>query len=133
MTTWLFFEGDLRKAIDGKKIDNLVDSLKAKNVAERQRQNLVVGINKARGEFTNLIDILDKNLGKGVKLTEGVKTFREILKDRVQSQIGGTYKIFEDRGGIFKLFRGYEPTDEAYTNAVNLFRRFLSSKNLLII
>ena len=125
----LMFEGDLRKAIDGKKIDKLVDSLKAKNVAERQRQNLVVGINKARNEFTNLIDILDKNIGQGAKLTEGVKTFKEILKDRVQSQIGGTYRIFEDRGGIFRLFRGYEPTDEAYTNAVNLFRRFLSKKD----
>ena len=125
----IMFEGDLRKAIDGKKIDKLVDGLKNKNILEGQRQNIVVGLNKARNEFTNLIDILDKNLGKGVKLTEGVKTFREILKDRVQSQIGGTYKIFEDRGGIFKLFRGYEPTDEAYTNAVNLFRRFLSKKD----
>ncbi len=122
----LMFEGDLRKPIDGKKIDDLVDSLKAKNVAERQRQNLVVGINTARNEFTNLIDILDKNIGQGAKLAEGVKTFKEILKDRVQAQIGSTYKIYEDRGGIFKLFRGYEPTDAAYTNAVNLFRRYLA-------
>ena len=63
------------------------------------------GLNNARNEFTNLIDILDRNIGKGTKLKEGVKTFKEILKDRVQAQIGGTYRVFEDRGGIFKLFR----------------------------
>ena len=122
----LLFEGDLRSPLDPKKVDTLIDSLKAKNITERQRQNIVVGVNNARNEFTNLIDILDKNIAKGVKLKEGVKTLKEILKDRVQGQIGSTYKVYEDRGGIFKLFRGYEPTDEAYSNAVNLFRRFLS-------
>ena len=125
----IMFEGDLRKPISGKKIDNLVDGLKNKKIGEAQRQKIVVGLNNARNEFTNLIDILDRNIGTGAKLTEGVKTFKEILKDRVQAQIGGTYRIFEDRGGIFRLFRGYEPTDEAYTNAVNLFRRLLSKKD----
>jgi len=125
----IMFEGDLRKPISGKKIDNLVDGLKNKKIGEAQRQKIVVGLNNARNEFTNLIDILDRNIGTGAKLTEGVKTFKEILKDRVQAQIGGTYRVFEDRGGIFKLFRGYEPTDEAYTNTVNLFRRLLSKKD----
>ena len=125
----LMFEGDLRKPISGKKIDDLIDGLKSKNIAEGSRQKIVVGLNNARNEFTNLINILDRNIGKGTKLTAGVKTFKEILKGRVQSQIGGTYRIFEDRGGIFKLFRGYEPSDAAYTNAVNLFRRLLSKQD----
>ena len=27
---------------------------------------------------------------------------------------------------MFKLFQKFEPTDEAYANAINLFRRYLS-------
>jgi len=122
----LLFEGNLRNPLDGKKVDNLVEGLKLKNVTENQRQKIVTGINDARKEFTGLIDILDNNIATGDKLKEGVKSLKEILRDRVQAQIGSTYKIFEDRGGLFKMFRGYEPTDEAYTNAVNLFRRLLA-------
>ena len=127
----LLFEGNLRQPLDGKKVDNLVDGLKLKNVTENQRQKIVTGINDARKEFTGLIDILDNNIATGDKLKEGVKSLKEILRDRVQAQIGSTYKIFEDRGGLFKMFRGYEPTDEAYTNAVNLFRRLIARNDKL--
>ena len=127
----LLFEGNLRQPLDGKKVDNLVQGLKLKNVTENQRQKIVTGINDARQEFTGLIDILDNNIATGDKLKEGVKSLKEILRDRVQAQIGSTYKIFEDRGGLFKMFRGYEPTDEAYTNAVNLFRRLIARNDKL--
>ena len=46
-----------------------------------------------------------------------------LLKDRITNWVGSTYRIFEDQGkGIFKLFRRYQPTDEAYEGAVNFYR-----------
>ena len=47
------------------------------------------------------------------------------MKDRVEGWLGGTYRIFEKPAGITKLFRSDPYTDEAYTRAVNLFRRYL--------
>jgi len=120
------FEGNLRDPINPKKIDELVDSMKLKNVNQETRQNIVAGLNNARSEFTNLIDILSKN-AEGTKLSKGVEELQDILKNRIQNWTGTTYRIFEQQPkGIFKLFQRYQPTDEAYTNAINLFRRYLS-------
>jgi len=119
------FEGNLADPINARKIDELVDLFNDVNVSKQTKQNILLGVNDARSEFTKLINILD-NKAEGVKLKEGVKNLQTILKDRVQNWIGNSYRIFEDRRGIFKTFKRYEPTDEAYNNAINLFRRYLS-------
>jgi hypothetical protein len=119
------FEGNLADPINARKIDELVDLFNDVNVSKQTKQNILLGVNDARSEFTKLIGILD-NKAEGVKLKEGVKNLQTILKDRVQNWIGNSYRIFEDRRGIFKTFKRYEPTDEAYNNAINLFRRYLS-------
>ena len=96
---------------------------------EESRQLIVNGINNARGEFTNLINILDNNVS-GAKLNKGVKELQSLLQSRVNGWIGGTYKIFEDQGkGIFKFFKRYEPTDEVVNNATNFFRREIAKEN----
>ena len=119
------FEGNLADPINPKKIDELVTSMRAKNVNEETSQNIITSLNTARGEFTNLVNILNKN-AEGVTFTKGTKELQDILKNRIQNWTGTTYKIFEQPKGIFKLFQRYEPTDESYVNAVNLFRRYLS-------
>ena len=48
------------------------------------------------------------------------------MKDRIEGWLGGTYRIFQKPRGLFKLFQKYKPTDEAYANAINLFRRYLA-------
>ena len=118
----VLFEGDIRKAINPDKIDDLLNQMKKSNVPEASRQNIVGGLNNARQEFSKLIDILDNNL-KGVEFTKAQKEMESLLKDRVTNWVGSTYRIFEDQGrGIFKLFRRYEPTDEAYEGAVNFYK-----------
>ena len=120
------FEGNLADPINPKKIDELVTSMRAKNVNEETSQNIITSLNTARGEFTNLVNILNKN-AEGATLTKGTEELQNILKNRIQSWTGTTYRIFEEQPrGVFKLFQRYEPTDEAYTNAINLFRRYLS-------
>ena len=53
--------------------------MKKSNVGEESRQLIVNGINNARGEFTNLITILDNN-ASGAKLNKGVKELQSLLK-----------------------------------------------------
>ena len=48
------------------------------------------------------------------------------MKDRIEGWLGGTYRIFQKPKGLFKLFQKFKPTDEAYANAINLFRRYLA-------
>jgi len=121
----LIFEGDLSKSINSKKVDELVEFFGKTNVKKDVRQNILTAANDARQEFTNLVSILNKN-AEGIKFKEGTKQAQKLLKDRVKNYIGNSYRIFEDRRGIFKTFQRYEPTDEAYLNAINLFRRYLN-------
>jgi hypothetical protein len=120
----VLFEGDLSKELNPKAIDDLVDFLKTKKLGEENIQNIVLNLNNARGEFTNLIKILERN-AEG-KIKTGAKDLQKIMKDRIEGWLGGTYRIFQKPKGLFKLFQKFEPTDEAYANAINLFRRYLS-------
>jgi len=120
----VLFEGDLSKELNPKAVDDLVDFLKTKKLGEENIQNIVLNLNNARGEFTNLIKILERN-AEG-KIKTGAKDLQQIMKDRIEGWLGGTYRIFQKPKGLFKLFQKFEPTDEAYANAINLFRRYLS-------
>jgi len=120
----VLFEGDLSKELNPKAIDDLVNFLKTKKLGEENIQNIVLNLNNARGEFTNLIKILERN-AEG-KIKTGAKDLQKIMKDRIEGWLGGTYRIFQKPKGLFKLFQKFEPTDEAYANAINLFRRYLS-------
>ena len=124
----VLFKGNIRDRVDAKELDKLLDLMKKSNVGEESRQLIVNGINNARGEFTNLINILDNNVS-GAKLNKGVKELQSLLSSRVNGWIGGTYRIFEDQGkGIFKFFKRYTPTDEAINNATNFFRREIAKE-----
>ena len=120
----ILFEGDLSKPINPKAIDDLSKFLKNKEVSEEAAQNIITNLNSARGEFTNLIEILNRNAG--TKKAAGAKDLQAIMKERIEGWLGGTYKIFQKPRGLFKLFQKYKPTDEAYANAINLFRRYLA-------
>ena len=93
-------------------------------MGEESIQNIVSNLNNARGEFTNLINILNRNAG--TKKAAGAKDLQAIMKDRIEGWLGGTYRIFQKPRGLFKLFQKYKPTEEAHANAVNLFRRYLA-------
>jgi len=121
----VLFEGDLNKKINPKAKDGLIKLLKQKKIPEESITNIVTNLNGARNEFINLIDILNKNT-KG-KIAAGAKDLQKIMKDRIEGWLGGTYRIFQKPKGLFKLFQKFEPTDQAYANAINLFRRYLSN------
>ena len=120
----VLFEGDLTKPINPKASDDLIKLLKQKDVSEESIANIVTNLNSARGEFTNLINILNRNT-EG-KIAAGAKDLQKIMKERIEGWLGGTYKIFQKPKGLFKLFQKFKPTDEAYARAINLFRRYLS-------
>ena len=119
----VLFEGDLKDPVNPKALDEIVKFLDDKKVSKESTQNIVGNLNAARQEFTNLISILERNT-EG-KISAGAKDLQKIMKDRVEGWLGGTYRIFEKPAGITKLFRSDPYTDEAYTRAVNLFRRYL--------
>jgi hypothetical protein len=120
----VLFEGDLSKPINPKASDDLIKLLKNKEIPEESITNIVTNLNGARNEFTNLIDILNRNAG--TKIAAGAKDLQKIMKDRIEGWLGGTYRIFQKPRGLFKLFQKFKPTDEAYANAINLFRRYLA-------
>ena len=120
----VLFEGDLTKEINPKAVDDLVKFLQKSDIGEESIQNIVSNLNNARGEFTNLINILNRNAG--TKKAAGAKDLQAIMKERIEGWLGGTYRIFQKPRGLFKLFQKYKPTDESYANAINLFRRYLA-------
>ena len=120
----VLFEGDLSKEINPKAVDDLVKFLQKSDIGEESIQNIISNLNAARGEFTNLIQILQRNAG--TKIAAGAKDLQAIMKERIEGWLGGTYKILQRPKGLFKLFQKFKPTDQAYTNAINLFRRYLS-------
>ena len=120
----VLFEGDLSKPINPKASDDFIKLLKNKEIPEESITNIVTNLNSARNEFTNLIDILNRNAG--TKIAAGAKDLQAIMKDRIEGWLGGTYRIFQKPKGLFKLFQKFKPTDEAYANAINLFRRYLA-------
>ena len=120
----VLFEGDLSKELNPGAVDDLVKFLQNKKVNEDSIQNIVLNLNNARGEFSNLIKILERNTEGKIKT--GAKDLQKIMKERIEGWLGGTYRIFQRPKGLFKLFQQYKPTDEAYVNAINLFRRYLA-------
>jgi len=120
----VLFEGDLTKPINPNASDDLIKLLKNKDIPEESVTKIVNNLNSARGEFTNLINILQRNT-EG-KISAGAKDLQKIMKERIEGWLGGTYRIFQQPKGLFKLFQKFKPTDEAYANAINLFRRYLA-------
>ena len=120
----VLFEGDLSKPINPKASDDLITLLQNKKISEESIANIVTNLNGARNEFTNLIDILNRNAG--TKIAAGAKDLQKIMKDRIEGWLGGTYRIFQKPKGLFKLFQTKPYSDEAYANAINLFRRYLA-------
>ncbi len=121
------FEGDITKKINPKAIDNIVEQMDSVKLNSEARQRIVGAVDRAREEFTGLIGILNRyNPDNKEKIKSGVKTLQSILKDRISGWVGSTYKAFEPNTGILKVFQRYKPTDEAYNNAISLFRRYLS-------
>ena len=120
----VLFEGDLNKPINPGAKDGLIRSLKDKKVSEESIGTITSNLDAARNEFTNLISILERN-AEG-KISAGAKDLQKIMKERIEGWLGGTYRIFQRPKGLFKLFQQFKPTDEAYVNAINLFRRYLS-------
>ena len=113
------FEGNMRKPIDPKKGNELFKNIKAKKLTEGQEANLIRGINQSRSEFARLLDLIDD-----VKVQDDM---RGLMKERIESYVGNTYKIFEDKSILG--YRAYQPTDEAYSNAINIFRRYIAKNN----
>ena len=120
------FEGDISKPINPKSMDDIVKQMDDIELNPQSRQKIVGAIDNARNEFTTLIGYLNNNIKDKKNLKSGVKDLQELLKDRVQGWVGSTYRAFEPRSRFFKAFQRFKPTEEAYSNAINLFRRYLA-------
>ena len=124
----LLFEGDIRGRIDPKKVDELFDTMGKSNVKEESQRIIVNGLENAREEFTKLVTYLDEAVPTK-DLRKAQTELKGLMKDRIVGWVGGTYRIFEDQSkGLFKFFRRYEPTDEAYENGINFFQRQIAQE-----
>jgi hypothetical protein len=101
----------------------LIDSLKTKNIDQKSRVKILEAIDGARGEFTNLLQIIERN-SAGATVAKNKKELTEILKDRIKNYVGTTYKIFEDKSVLG--YKRYKPTDQVYNSAVQVVKRSLA-------
>lgn len=122
----LLLDGDLSKDINVNNLDNLVNSLKEKNISKEARSRIKDSLNDARSEFNSLIKVIE-GAAPPAKAGEVVKEIKGITEDRIKSFIGNTYNIFEQKGILG--FKRYLPTDQAYNAAVNVVRRSLAETN----
>ena len=109
----LLFDGDLTTGVlDPKKSDAMLTKLKNMGVEGETSGTIIQQLENARSEFARL-----------AKLTQGKNKneLTDILKERISSYVGNTYKIFEDKP-ILGFFNRFKPSDEAITNAINFFR-----------
>ena len=120
------FKGDISKPINPKALDNIVEEMDNIKLNPEARQRIVGAIDAGRAEFTNLIGLVNQKIPDKDKLKSGVKELQELLEKRISGWVGSTYRAFEPKSRFFKFFNRYEPTDEAYSNAINLFRRYLA-------
>ena len=123
----VLFEGDLAKPANGKANDAFISLLEKAGIKENDYQNILTNMTSARSEFSNLISILERNADTPGAISAGKKDLKEILAGKVKGWIGNTYKVLDrPKSGLSRLFQDIEPTDEAYANSINLFRRFLA-------
>jgi hypothetical protein len=61
------FEGDITKKINPKKLDEIVAQMDDIQINPEARQRIVGAIDAARGEFTNLVNIFNKNVSQKEK------------------------------------------------------------------
>jgi hypothetical protein len=120
------FEGDISKPINPKSMDDIVKQMDDIELDPQSRQKIVGAIDRARNEFTTLVGYLNNNIKDKKNLKPGLEELQELLKDRVQGWVGSTYRAFEPRSRFFKAFQRYKPTEQAYSNAIALFRRYLA-------
>jgi len=120
------FEGDISKPINPKSMDDIVKQMDDIELDPQSRQKIVGAIDRARNEFTTLVGYLNNNIKDKKNLKPGLEELQELLKDRVQGWVGSTYRAFEPKSRFFKWFQRYKPTEQAYSNAIDLFRRYLA-------
>jgi len=120
------FEGDISKPINPKSMDDIVRQMDDIELDPQSRQKIVGAIDNARNEFTTLVGYLNNNIKDKKNLKPGLEELQELLKDRVQGWVGSTYRAFEPKSRFFKWFQRYKPTEQAYSNSIALFRRYLA-------
>ena len=119
----ILLNGDLNKKANKEKLETLIDSLKIKNIDQKSTVKILEAIDGARGEFTNLLQIIERN-SAGATVAKNKKELTEILKDRIKNYVGTTYKIFEDKSVLG--YKRYKPTDQVYNSAVQVVKRSLA-------
>ncbi len=120
----LLVGGDIEKGVDAKKLAGILEELNIKNVPQNKIKELVKNLDEGRAEFNGLVDILKRT----AKNSKGATTeFQNLFKKRLEGYAGNTFKIFETKSNIFNGFRKYQPTDEAYTAAIKVFKDSLKT------
>jgi len=114
--------GDLGTDIDPTQLRELLSKLGMKNVSKEAQENLISNLNAGRAEFNNLLDILNRHAGGVKKGKDAPEELKELFKKRLEGYTSNTFQIFEHKSNLLNGFRKYQPTDEAYSNAVTVFK-----------
>jgi len=115
----VLLDGDLSTGLNPKKVEDLLNKLKVKDIPKESQDLLLDSLNAGRNELNNLVEILQKTSGGAGKTAQ--QELKKLFEKRLGGYVGNTFKIFETKSNIFNLFRKYEPTEQSYKNAIKVF------------
>ena len=118
------FSGKINENVEKEIVDDIVSTMTKKGAKQENIDTILTGIYRIRNEFTNLISIASRGTGE---VSEGLMSnLRGLMGDRLKTQIGNTYSIFEDK--FANMFNTFPPSREAVDKVKQIFIRY-AAKN----
>ena len=118
------FSGQINEAIDADVIKDIITTMEKRGIKQEGIDTVLTGIDRIRGEFSNLINIASKGTGD---IPEGLMSdLRGLMGDRVKNIVGNTYEIFDNK--YANVFNKFTPSREAVDKVKQVFIRY-ASKN----
>ena len=118
------FSGKINENVEKEIVDDIVSTMTKKGAKQESIDTILTGIYRIRNEWTNLISIASRGTGE---VSEGLMSnLRGLMGDRLKTQIGNTYSIFEDK--FANMFNTFPPSREAVDKVKQIFIRY-AAKN----
>jgi hypothetical protein len=118
------YSGKVNEKLDQSIIDNIVDTMRKRGSSPEAVDTILTAVEKIRNQFSDLITIASR--GAGDLPDELVLQLRGLMGDRLKTQIGNTYAIFDNK--FANLFNKFTPSQDKIDKVKQIFIRY-AAKN----
>lgn len=118
------YSGKVDQKLDQNIVDNIVDTMRKRGSTTESVDTVLTAIEKVRNQFSDLINIASR--GAGDLPDELVLQLRGLMGDRLKTQIGSTYAIFDNK--FANVFNKFTPAQDKIDKVKQIFIRY-AAKN----